>query len=79
MPTKPEPTTVIALFAQIVRDHRQTRHAAILVLSLAFALAVVLAVVLVVLVLFGATGAAAVGGVSALLTAGIAARRSRRR
>jgi len=77
MPTKPEPPiTVIALLAQIVRDHRQTRHAAILAFSLALALAVVLAPVIAVLILFGTTGAAAVGGASALATAGIAAHRA---
>jgi hypothetical protein len=77
MPTKPEPPiTLIALLAQIVRDHRQTRHAAILVFSLAFAVTVVLAPVIVVLVLFGETGAAAIGGASALTAAGIAAHRA---
>jgi len=79
MPTKPDPpTTVIALVAQIVRCRHQTRHAAILVLCLALALAVTLASVMLVLVLFGAQGAAAVGGVSALSAAGIAVGRIRR-
>jgi hypothetical protein len=77
MPTKREPpSSVIALLAQILRDRRQTWHAAVLVFSLALALAVVLVPVLVVLVQFGTTGAAAVGGAGGLATAGMTARRA---
>lgn len=77
MATRPRPpNTAIALVAEIVDDPRRTRHAAILVLILAFALALILVPVLVVMTLFGTTGAIAVGGVSALTTAGITAQRA---
>lgn len=76
MPAKPEPpNTVLALLAEIFRDRRQTRHAAILLFSAAVAVVLVLAPVLAVMTLFSTTGAAAVGGVSVLATACVTARR----
>jgi len=76
VPTKPEPpSTVIALVAEIFRDRRQTRHAAILLFSAAVAVVLVLAPVLAVMMLFSTTGAAAVGGVSVLATASVTVRR----
>ncbi|MGV9364728.1 hypothetical protein [Amycolatopsis sp. NPDC003731] len=80
MPTRPPPPdSFLALIAAIIRDRKQTMNVAFLVVCIAFAAAVVLAPTLVIMLLVGPTGAAAVGGVSALATAGAAVGRARRR
>lgn len=80
MPTKPEPKSWMELLDRVLGDSARTSNAVRLMLTCALALALVLAPVLVVVCLFGTTGAAIVGGVGTLATAGgYAARRSRRR
>jgi hypothetical protein len=70
------PKTLMALLDRILGDPARTRRAVCLMVAGAVALAVALGPLLLVVSLFGPTGAAAVGGVGALTTTAVAARRA---
>jgi hypothetical protein len=71
-----ESDSVIALVADIVRHRGRTGRAVLLAIGVGFAVALAITPVLVVMILFGPQGAAAVAGLSAALTAGVATRRA---